>query len=61
MRVIRREGRRTELFHGERNVGAYSVEWDGKTKNAAVAASGIYFARITQNGETRTKKMVMLK
>jgi len=49
------------LFHGERNVGAYSVEWDGKTKNAAVAASGLYFARISHDGTTRTKKMVLLK
>jgi len=49
------------LFDGERNMGAYSVDWDGRTTNAAVAASGVYFARIEQNGATRTKKMVLLK
>jgi len=48
------------LFHGERNAGAYSIDWDGHAKNDAVA-SGVYFARITHNGETQTKKMVLLK
>jgi hypothetical protein len=49
------------LFDGERNMGAYSVDWDGRTTDAAVAASGVYFARIEHNGATRTKKMVLLK
>jgi flagellar hook assembly protein FlgD len=49
------------LFHGERAAGAYSVEWDGRTENAAVAASGVYFARIEHSSGTRTKKMVLLK
>jgi flagellar hook assembly protein FlgD len=49
------------LFDGERDAGAYSVAWDGRTDAAAVAASGVYFARIEQNGAMRTKKMVLLK
>ena len=49
------------LFHGERNPGAYSIDWDGRTDGAAVAASGLYFARISHDGTTRTKKMVLLK
>jgi flagellar hook assembly protein FlgD len=49
------------LFHGERNPGAYSIDWDGRTDDAAAAASGLYFARITQAGASRTKKMVLLK
>jgi len=49
------------LFHGERNAGAYSVDWDGHANGDVSAASGIYFARISLNGETRTKKMVLLK
>ncbi len=49
------------LFNGERNAGAYSIDWDGRTTDAAGAASGVYFARIEHNGATRTKKMVLLK
>jgi hypothetical protein len=50
-----------KLFHGERNPGAYSIDWDGRTDDAAVAASGLYFARISHDGTARTKKMVLLK
>jgi len=49
------------LFHGERNVGAYSADWDGHAIGGASAASGLYFARVSFNGDTRTKKMVLLK
>ena len=49
------------LFNGERAAGAYSVDWDGRTEDAAVAASGVYFARIEHNGAMRSKKMVLLK
>jgi flagellar hook assembly protein FlgD len=49
------------LFDGERNAGAYSIEWDGRTNNGDAVASGVYFARIEHNGATRTKKMVLLK
>jgi hypothetical protein len=49
------------LFNGERAAGAYSVTWDGRTDDAAVAASGVYFARIEHNGATRTRKMMLLK
>lgn len=49
------------LFDGERGAGAYSASWEGRTNDAAVAASGVYFARIEHNGATRTKKMVLLK
>lgn len=49
------------LFDGERSAGAYSVSWAGQTKDAAVAASGVYFARIEHNGATRVKKIVLLK
>jgi len=49
------------LFNGERAAGAYSVDWDGRTGDAAGAASGIYFARIEHASGTRSKKMVLLK
>jgi flagellar hook assembly protein FlgD len=49
------------LFDGERNAGAYSVEWDGRAAGASVVASGVYFARIEHASGTRSKKMVLLK
>jgi hypothetical protein len=49
------------LFDGERNAGAFSVDWDGRAAGASVAASGVYFARIEHNGAARSKKMVLLK
>jgi hypothetical protein len=49
------------LFHGERNAGAYSVDWDGHARGGASASSGIYFARVSFNGSSRTRKMVLLK
>ena len=49
------------LFEGERPTGAYSVEWDGRSAGGASVSSGVYFARIEQNGASRTKKMVLLK
>ena len=49
------------LFEGERSSGAYSVDWDGRDQSGAPVSSGVYFARIEQNGATRTKKMVLLK
>ena len=49
------------LFDGERNVGAYSIDWDGRTKRNDAVASGVYFARIEHASGARTKKMVLLK
>ena len=45
------------LFEGERPAGAFSIDWNP----GATVSSGIYFARIEQNGATRSKKMVLLK
>jgi hypothetical protein len=49
------------LFDGERAAGVYAVKWNGRDEDAAVAASGVYFARISQSGDTRTYKLVLLK
>jgi hypothetical protein len=51
----------TTLFEGESAAGAYSVEWDGRDARGVAISSGVYFARIEQGTESRTKKMVMLK
>jgi hypothetical protein len=52
----------TALVTGEeRAPGAYTIEWDGRSDSGVTSASGIYFARIEQNGVSRSKKMLMLK
>ncbi len=41
--------------------GMYSVIWDGRDRDGTEVASGIYFYRITWNGRSETKRMVLLK
>jgi hypothetical protein len=51
----------TTLFEGERAAGTYSMEWDGRAANGATVGSGVYFACIEHQGDTRTRKMMLLK
>jgi hypothetical protein len=41
--------------------GPHSAVWNGKDQNNAPVASGVYFYRITWNGESETRRMVLLK
>ena len=45
------------LVDDDKPAGAYTLEWNP----GAAVSSGIYFARIHHNGETKSKKMVLLK
>lgn len=45
-----------ELMSGELEPGAYSFAWD-----AGERPSGIFFYRLTFNGETRTDRMTLIK
>jgi FlgD Ig-like domain/Beta-propeller repeat len=51
----------TLVNHQERAAGAYTIEWDGRADDGTSVSSGAYFARIEQNGLTRSKKMMLLK
>jgi flagellar hook assembly protein FlgD len=39
--------------------GRYQILWDGNNAKGAPVVSGIYFYRISSNGLTQTKKMVL--
>ena len=41
--------------------GYKSVSWDGRSQRGQMSASGVYFYRLTGNGFSATKKMVLLK
>ncbi len=44
------------LVNSELNAGKYNADW-----NASIYSSGIYFYRITADGFTETKKMILVK
>jgi hypothetical protein len=49
------------LVDEEKKAGAYTTAWQGVEQSHARVGSGIYFARVSQNGVTRTYKLVLLK
>jgi flagellar hook assembly protein FlgD len=49
------------LVDEEKEAGAYTVAWDGIDQSGARPGSGIYFARITSSGSSRTYKLTLLK
>ncbi len=49
------------LVDADHGPGTYSAVWDGRDHNGVTVASGIYFYRLTWNGNTETKRMVLLK
>ncbi len=49
------------LVEEEKEAGAYSVEWDGKSENGLPAANGVYFCRMIVGNFSRTKKMTLLR
>jgi flagellar hook assembly protein FlgD len=41
--------------------GEHSIVWDGTDSRGRTLASGVYFAKLTVDGETDAAKMIMLK
>jgi len=50
-----------ELLSGYREVGSYTIHWDGNNANKLKVSAGVYFFRLTVNGISRIMKMAMLK
>jgi zinc metalloprotease ZmpB len=57
---IRGERVRTAL-NETRSPGGQSVVWNGTDDNQHSVASGVYFCRMTADGKTQTRKMLLLK
>ena len=51
----------TTLVDKEMEFGKHSVIWEGKDSNNRRVSSGMYFYKITVNGNEKTSKMLMLK
>ena len=41
--------------------GSHIVEWNGRDEGGSVVGSGVYFYRLTADGHSTSKKMVILK
>lgn len=55
-------GRRVRLLVDEgRPAGSHEFVWTGRSDDGAPVASGVYYLRMIADGETRTRKMTLLK
>lgn len=50
-----------KLLDKPQSIGAHSVVWDGKDATGTTCSSGMYFYRVSYNGKSITKKMLMMK
>ncbi|MCK4547418.1 MAG: right-handed parallel beta-helix repeat-containing protein [Candidatus Eisenbacteria sp.] len=49
------------LVNGDLTTGIHQVIWNGADDRGVSVASGIYFSRLTWNGKSETKRMILLK
>jgi hypothetical protein len=49
------------LVSGTKDVGSYTVTWDGKNDRGGAVASGVYFYKMETKDFNQTRKMVMLR
>jgi serine protease len=49
------------LVNGQQGAGEHSVVWDSRNDNGTQVASGVYLYRMSSNGLTETKKMLLMK
>ncbi len=50
-----------ELFSGQREIGNYSIIWDGKDNNQRSTTSGTYMLRLEVGGKQYIKKIIQKK
>ena len=56
-----RGGRVVVLQDGVQRAGRHSVAWNGRDERGALVADGVYFARVTADGTSRSRKMVLMR
>jgi len=49
------------LAHGEYTSGRHALTWDGRNKDGEMAASGVYFSVLRQDGREKSIKLLYLK
>ena len=49
------------LLQAKLSGGNHSQRWDGRDDNGRGVASGVYFARVRTQNETKTIKMMLMK
>lgn len=49
------------LVDGLKPAGDHRITWDGTNDRGQMAASGVYFLRLSSNGEYRAQKLVLVK
>ncbi|MFH1279810.1 MAG: FlgD immunoglobulin-like domain containing protein [Candidatus Eisenbacteria bacterium] len=49
------------LVDAYQSAGTYTVRWDGTDSGGADVASGVYFYRLSWNGESETSRMVLIR
>ena len=49
------------LLNEKMEIGKHSVMWNGNDSNNKRVSSGMYFYKVTVNGNQKTNKMIMLK
>jgi flagellar hook assembly protein FlgD len=54
-------GQRVREFSGQSTAGRMQVRWDGRSDAGMPLASGVYFYRLSANGFTDFKKMMLVK
>ena len=43
------------------DAGPHALEWNGRDDGQSAVGSGVYFYRLTADGHSQAKKMVVLK
>ncbi|MCB9211854.1 MAG: gliding motility-associated C-terminal domain-containing protein, partial [Ignavibacteriales bacterium] len=49
------------IINNYKQPGNYSIIWDGKNNKGEMVSSGIYYYRLIQINNSKTKKMILLQ
>jgi len=50
-----------ELIEGERNIGTYQIQWDGKDMQGRKVPAGTYFVHLEIDGKSVTQKAIIIE